>query len=126
MKIYRSLSNIQKELRKGSLSCVQLTKSYLQRIKDLQHLNAFLEVFDEASLERARLIDEKLQQGTAGRLAGMVIALKDNICYKEHRVSASSKILEGFESLFSATVVDRLLKEDAIIIGRTNLSLIHI
>ncbi len=120
MKIYRSLSNIQKELRKGSLSCVQLTKSYLQRIKDLQHLNAFLEVFDEASLERARLIDEKLQQGTAGRLAGMVIALKDNICYKEHRVSASSKILEGFESLFSATVVDRLLKEDAIIIGRTN------
>ena len=50
MKIYRSLSNIQKELRKGSLSCVQLTKSYLQRIKDLQHLNAFLEVFDEASL----------------------------------------------------------------------------
>lgn len=120
MKIYRSLSNIQKELRKGSLSCVQLTKSYLQRIKDLQHLNAFLEVFDEASLERARLIDEKLQQGTAGRLAGMVIALKDNICYKEHRVSASSKILEGFESLFSATVVDRLLEEDAIIIGRTN------
>ena len=77
-------------------------------------------MFDEASLERARLIDEKLQQGTAGRLAGMVIALKDNICYKEHRVSASSKILEGFESLFSATVVDRLLKEDAIIIGRTN------
>lgn len=120
MKIYRSLSNIQKELRKGSLSCVQLTKSYLQRIKDLQHLNAFLEVFDEASLERARLIDEKLQQGTAGRLAGMVIAIKDNICYKEHRVSASSKILEGFESLFSATVVDRLLEEDAIIIGRTN------
>ena len=50
----------------------------------------------------------------------MVIALKDNICYKEHRVSASSKILEGFESLFSATVVDRLLKEDAIIMGRTN------
>jgi len=50
----------------------------------------------------------------------MVVALKDNICYKDHKVSASSKILEGFESLFSATVVERLLAEDAIIIGRTN------
>ena len=119
MKIYRSLSNIQKELRKGSLNCVQLTKSYLQRIKDFQHLNAFLK-FLMKSLRASQFIDEKLQQGTAGRLAGMVIALKDNICYKEHRVSASSQILQGFESLFSATVVDRLLKEDAIIIGRTN------
>src|SRR5690606_20320436 len=56
----------------------------------------------------------------AGKLAGMVISFKDNICYKGHRGSASSKILEGFESLYSATVVERLLPEDAIIIGRTN------
>src|SRR5690606_36137748 len=46
--------------------------------------------------------------------------LKDNICYKGHKVSASSKILEGFESLFSATVTERLLDEGAIIIGRLN------
>ena len=58
--------------------------------------------------------------GTAGKLAGMVVALKDNICFKGHRVTAASKILEGFESLYSATVVERLLKEDAIIIGRVN------
>lgn len=55
-----------------------------------------------------------------GKLAGMVIAIKDNICYKGHKLSSSSKILEGFESLFSATVVERLLAEDAIIIGRCN------
>ena len=50
----------------------------------------------------------------------MVIGIKDNICYKGHVLSASSKILDGFESLFSATVVERILAEDAIIIGRTN------
>ena len=50
----------------------------------------------------------------------MIIGIKDNICYKGHRVSAASKILDGFESMFSATVVERLLAEDAIIIGRTN------
>src|SRR5450432_3170943 len=50
----------------------------------------------------------------------MVIALKDNICYKGHKVSAASKILEGFVSLYSATVTERLLAEGAIIIGRCN------
>ena len=50
----------------------------------------------------------------------MVIAIKDNICYKDHEVSASSKILKGFRSLYSATAVEKLLAEDAIIIGRCN------
>jgi aspartyl-tRNA(Asn)/glutamyl-tRNA(Gln) amidotransferase subunit A len=50
----------------------------------------------------------------------MVIGLKDNLCYKDHKVSASSKILEGFESLFTATAVQRLIDEDAVIIGRLN------
>ena len=65
-------------------------------------------------------MDEKIKNGTAGKLAGVIVGLKDNICYKGHRVSASSKILEGFESLYSATVTERLLAEDAIIIGRCN------
>ena len=71
-------------------------------------------------MEKAALVDEKIKSKTAGKLAGMVIALKDNLCYKGHKVSASSKILDGFESLYNATVVERLLAEDAIIIGRTN------
>ncbi|HXP52674.1 MAG TPA: Asp-tRNA(Asn)/Glu-tRNA(Gln) amidotransferase subunit GatA, partial [Bacteroidia bacterium] len=61
-----------------------------------------------------------IKQGKAGKLAGMVIGIKDNLCYKGHKVSASSKILEGFESLYTATVVERLIAEDAIIIGRCN------
>ncbi len=79
-----------------------------------------MEVFNEEALTRAAQIDEKLASGKAGKLAGMVLGIKDNICYKGHKVTAASKILEGFESLYDATVVERLLKEDVIIIGRLN------
>ena len=68
----------------------------------------------------AKAIDAKLKAGNAGKLAGLVIGIKDNICYKDHKCSASSKILEGFVSLYNSTVVERLLAEDAIIIGRLN------
>lgn len=120
MKTYRSLAVIQENLKNGSISCHSLTKAYLNRIAENKHLNAFLEVFEAEAISRAQTIDKKLQNGTAGRLAGMVLGIKDNICYKGHAISASSKILDGFESLFSATVVERILAEDAIIIGRTN------
>ncbi len=71
-------------------------------------------------MAQAKRVDEKLKNKTAGRLAGMVIGLKDNLAYKDHKVSASSKILEGFVSIYSATAVERLLAEDAVIIGRLN------
>lgn len=120
MKTYNSLSEIQQDLKANSISCTSLVEAYVQRIKDNKHLNIFLEVFSASALEKAADVDAKLKAGKAGRLAGMVIALKDNICYKGHSVSASSKILVPFESLYNATVVERLLAEDAIIIGRTN------
>lgn len=119
-KIYQSLQEVQEDLNKQKITCVELVQTYLQRINENQELNAFLEVFTDESIQRAQDIDQKIANNTAGKLAGMVIGIKDNICYKNHKVSAGSKILEGFESLFSATAVKRLLKEDAIIIGRLN------
>lgn len=108
-------------LSEGSLTCESLVQHYLSVIREQNgELNAFLETFDDEAVSAAREVDEKIRGGSAGKLAGMVIGLKDTICYKGHRVSASSKILEGFESLFSATAVERLLAEDAIIIGRLN------
>ena len=117
---YSSLAHIQGDMQQGKVSVVSLVTYYLNRIEQHKHLNVFLEVFGPEALERASMIDGKVKAGTAGKLAGMVIGLKDNICYKDHKVSASSKILEGFTSLYSATVVERLLQEDAIIIGRCN------
>ena len=119
-KIYSSLNEIKAGLQKRETTVEKLVKNYLENIKANKHLNAFLEVFSEEALKRAVTIDSKIQVGIAGKLAGMVIGIKDNICYKDHKVSASSKILEGFTSIYSSTVVERLLAEDAIIIGRCN------
>lgn len=99
---------------------VQTVNDFLKRAHDKQSLNAFIELWADEALERAAQIDLQIAAGNYGKLAGMVIALKDNICYKGHSVTASSKILNGFESLYNATVVDRLLAEGAIIIGRCN------
>ncbi len=115
----RTYAEVQNALASGT-SVVSIVDDYLGRIHDNQHLNAFLEVFETSAREHAQKVDEKIKNGTAGKLAGMVIGLKDNLCYKDHKVSASSKILEGFESLYTATAVQRLIDEDAIIIGRLN------
>ena len=120
MKTYNSLNEVQSDLFDHKISCAALVQQYITRIDEKKNLNAFTEVFEKSALEKAKEVDEKIKTKTQGKLAGMVIALKDNLCYKGHKVSASSKILEGFESLYSATVVERLLAEDAIIIGRCN------
>jgi len=111
---------VQNALNNGTTNVVEITKTYLQNIAENQHLNAFIEAYSDEALEQARLVDEKLANCSAGKLAGMVVGIKDNLCYKNHKVSASSKILDGFESLFTATSVQRLIDEDAIIIGRLN------
>lgn len=99
---------------------VGILNEYLNAIEENKHLNAFLEVFTDSAMEQAKIVDAKIKEGNAGKLAGMVIGLKDNMCYAGHKVSAASKILENFESLFSATAVERLIAEDAVIIGRLN------
>lgn len=117
---HRTYVNFRQDLLNGKVNCFETVQYYLERIEANRHLNAFLEVWGEEALARAKEVDSLVKQGKFGKLAGMVIALKDNICYAGHKVSASSKILEGFESLYSATVTERLLAEGAILIGRTN------
>lgn len=120
MQRYTSYIPYREALEGKGISCIEEVRYFLSRIEDHKNLNAFLEVYGAEALERAEAIDAKIASGTAGKLAGMVIALKDNICHLGHKVSASSKILEGFESIYSSTATERLLAEDAIIIGRTN------
>ena len=120
MKKYTSLTEIQGELAQKQLNLKDLLDYYFKQIKNNEHLNAFNEVFFDSAKTQANLVQQKIANGTAGKLAGMVIGIKDNICYKDHQVSASSKMLDGFISPYSSTVVERLLAEDAIIIGRLN------
>lgn len=115
----QSYADVRNAISSGN-TVMSILEAYLSAIENNKDLNAFLEVFDNSAREKAALVDEKIKKGTAGRLAGMVIGIKDNLCYEGHIVSASSKILDGFESLFTGTALERLLKEDAIIIGRLN------
>ncbi|MCX6350520.1 MAG: Asp-tRNA(Asn)/Glu-tRNA(Gln) amidotransferase subunit GatA [Bacteroidetes bacterium] len=117
---YLDYSTHRKNLENGETTSVATVQGFLDAIVAKQNLNIFLEVFAQEALQKAAEVDAKIANKTAGKLAGMVVALKDNICYKGHKVSGSSKILEGFESVYSATATERLLAEDAIIIGRTN------
>lgn len=117
--MHRTFAEVKSAISSGK-TVVSIVNEYLERIESHKELNAFLEVFNDSALENARLVDEKIKAGTAGKLAGMVVGLKDNLCYKGHVVTSASKILEGFESLFTGTAVQRLIDEDAVIIGRLN------
>ncbi|EAY31283.1 glutamyl-tRNA(Gln) amidotransferase subunit A [Microscilla marina ATCC 23134] len=111
---------IQQELQGGSLTCSQLVEHYLENIDKKADLNAFLETYSDEARQQAQVVDQKIAENRAGKLAGMVIGIKDVLCYQNHSLQCSSKILDGFESQFTATAVQRLLNEDVIIIGRQN------
>ncbi len=118
---YDSITTYHAELLNGSVSCTDAVHFYLQQIEASKKLNAFVHVYADEALARARQLDQGRQGGRPmGKLHGVVIAIKDVICYKDHPVSAASKILENFTSVYSATAVEKLLKEEAIIIGHTN------
>ncbi|MDI1322154.1 MAG: Asp-tRNA(Asn)/Glu-tRNA(Gln) amidotransferase subunit GatA [Algoriphagus sp.] len=120
MEKFISFDEIKKSLEKRETDCRAIVNHYLQNIKTKAHLNAFVEVYEESALQQADLVDQKLAEGKAGKLAGMVIGIKDVLCYTGHEANASSNILKGFQSQFTTTAIQRLLTEDAIIIGRLN------
>lgn len=120
MKAYTSLSEIKKDIQKGNTSCQQLVEYYLFNIKSKAYLNAFLEVYEKEALQKAKEIDQKIKSGKAGRLAGMVVGIKDVLCHEGKLTRAGSKILDKFESQFTGTAIQKLIDQDAIIIGRQN------
>jgi aspartyl-tRNA(Asn)/glutamyl-tRNA(Gln) amidotransferase subunit A len=100
---------------------VEAVRCYVEAIAARPQLNAFLEVFTEEALQAAADLDAKRKTGAPmGKLHGVVVGIKDVICYKNHTITAGSKILENFKSVYSATVVEKMLQEEAIIIGRQN------
>ena len=118
---FSSIEQYHAQLLKGNTTCLQAVEHYLHRIDATKHLNAFIEVYANEAIQQAKELDAKRKSGKQpGKLHGVVIGLKDVICYKGHKVSAASAILQNFTSIYSATAVERLLKEEAIIIGNLN------
>jgi aspartyl-tRNA(Asn)/glutamyl-tRNA(Gln) amidotransferase subunit A len=121
MFLFSNIRQYQAGLNSGNTNCVEAVRHYLRQIEDNKNLNAFTEVYGTEALQQAEVLDEKRKKGEPiKKLHGVVIAIKDVICYKGHAVTAASKILEGFKSIYTATAVQRLLDEEAIIIGSCN------
>lgn len=112
---------IRNKLLQNEITCVELTLSYLNKIAAGKRLNAFISIFGERALQKAAKIDSRLEQGKIGKLAGLIIAIKDNININGERTTCGSKILSNFISPYDATVIQKLESEDAIIIGKTNM-----
>jgi aspartyl-tRNA(Asn)/glutamyl-tRNA(Gln) amidotransferase subunit A len=94
---------------------------YLERIHRLAHLNVFVHLYEKEALDTADRLDLERREGKkSGRLHGVVTGIKDVICYKDHPVTAGSRILDRFHSLYHATAVERMVTEGAIIIGHLN------
>ncbi len=118
---FKNIKQYHSELLQSNTTCIATVTHYLNKANENKHLNAFVEVFATEALLRAKELDDKRKKGgSLKKLHGVVIAIKDVICYKDHKVSAASKILENFTSIYTATAVQRLLDEDAIIIGSCN------
>ncbi|MGA7161565.1 MAG: Asp-tRNA(Asn)/Glu-tRNA(Gln) amidotransferase subunit GatA [Bacteroidota bacterium] len=121
MKAKEPFDSFRTRLKAGNDSCEARTREYLSAISSQKNLNAFLSVFEEEALERARSIDKKIEAGNAGPLAGMSVAVKDVLCMKGKRTTCGSKILGNYEGIYDATVIEKLQAADAIIIGKTNM-----
>jgi aspartyl-tRNA(Asn)/glutamyl-tRNA(Gln) amidotransferase subunit A len=118
---FKNIAHYHSALQKGETTCADIVQHYLDQIEQKKDLNAFVDVYSKDAFEKAAALDKDRADGQQMKsLHGVVIAIKDVICYKGHRVSAASNILKGFESLYTATALQHLLDEDAIIIGNCN------
>jgi aspartyl-tRNA(Asn)/glutamyl-tRNA(Gln) amidotransferase subunit A len=121
MQHFLSIQDYHVQLTQQKITCTQAVQHYLTQIKNKKQLNAFVDVYKNEALQQAFLLDKKRENGEPlKKLHGVVIAIKDVICYKNHTVTAASKILQGLTSLYTATALQRLIDEDAIIIGNCN------
>ncbi len=111
------------KIRNGELSAVEYVSSFIERIERFEsRIKAFITLTLEDALEQARKVDLKVKAGErVGRLAGIPVAVKDNICTKNVRTTCASKMLESYVPPYDATVVERLKAEDAILLGKTNM-----
>lgn len=123
MTVYNNLQELQAELLMKKFSMEDVVLAYLDKIKaDQPDLNDFITIMEDSALAQAQALDEKINNGEkVGDLAGLVMAIKDNILVKDNLCSAGSKILETYIAPYNATVIEKLLAADAIIIGKTNM-----
>jgi aspartyl-tRNA(Asn)/glutamyl-tRNA(Gln) amidotransferase subunit A len=118
-----TIESARKGLMKKEFSASELVKFYLDKIKKQnKEINDFLEITNDLAIEQAKKVDDKIsRRDKIGPIEGIPIAIKDNILVDGYKATAGSKILENYKAVYDATVIKKLKKEGAIIIGKTNL-----
>lgn len=117
-----SISQMGRDFREGKYNSFDLTTAYLHRIRETNdELNSFVRIDEDRALKQARKADQRLATGESGALLGIPLANKDNITKADAETTAGSRILEGYTSAFSATVIGRLESAGAVILGNTNM-----
>src|SRR3989339_51413 len=116
-------SDLRAKIASGQITSVEATKAVLAEIdKKEKTIGAYISVLGEFAIEQAKRVDEKIAAGEkAGALAGVPVAVKDNMCTDFAATTCASKILQNFRPPYNATAVRKLLDADAVIIGKTNL-----
>ncbi len=117
---FKSIQDIRTRIDQKQITLPEVVQHYLNQIDLYTHTNAWIEVWKDEAMQRAQQLQKARNEGKQLPLFGAVLSLKDNICYTGHTVTAASKILEGYEAIYTATAVQRLLDAGAIILGRTN------
>ncbi len=115
-----SLIDLKNAIANKKVTSYEATKFYIEQCKKHADLNAVLEIFDDA-LDNAKAMDEKIQNGFKGKLAGVPVIIKDNILYKGKKASCGSKFLENYVAQYNSTVVQKMLDAGAIIFARSNM-----
>ena len=118
-----SVEEVARRVRSREVSAVEVTEAALARTAQVEPLiAAYLEIFTEEARRRAAEIDRRIAAGEdPGPLAGVPVALKDNLSLTGHRLTCASRILEGYVAPYTATAVERLLAAGAVIVGRANM-----
>ncbi len=118
-----SIKYLSEKIRNREITSEEVVRYYLNKIEEKEkNIDAFLLVQKDEALKKSKEIDNKIKRGEkVGKLAGIPIAIKDNICTKGVKTTCASKMLEDFIPPYDATVIKKLQDEDAILIGKTNL-----
>ncbi|MCD8237954.1 MAG: Asp-tRNA(Asn)/Glu-tRNA(Gln) amidotransferase subunit GatA [Clostridiales bacterium] len=110
-------------IKSGKISSPEVTKAYIEKIKSAdKEINSFVTVLEEDALKQAEEVQAKIDKGELNSpLAGVPVAIKDNICTKDILTTCSSKMLYNFKPPYNACVVEKLKAQGAVIVGKTNL-----
>ncbi|MDT8303856.1 MAG: Asp-tRNA(Asn)/Glu-tRNA(Gln) amidotransferase subunit GatA [Sedimentisphaerales bacterium] len=118
-----SANQLRDKIAAGQISSLEVTKAVFQRIDKLEPIiGAYISTYPDMALETAAEVDRRVTAGqSVGQLAGVPVAIKDNMCTTFGATTCASKILENFHAPYNATVVEKLLSADAVIVGKANM-----